>query len=431
MRDYRKEYAMKLRTAAEAVQAIKSGDRIVLPLGCGEPPALLEAMAARKDELEGVIVDQMLPLRKYTYMQEGMEKHFRHNSWFISGASRQGVNQGRMDFTPNFFHEAPRIYRDFVPVDVVMAVVSPMDKHGYFSLGVSVDYTSTVARLAKTLIVEVNEHMPRTHGESFIHISEVDYIVEHNEPLITLPPQELSEADKAIGAYIAELIEDGSTIQLGIGSMPNAVAQMLLDKKCLGIHSEMLTDSMVDLVEAGAVDNSVKSLHPGKIVGSFAVGTQRLYDFLDDNPMIEMHPVSYTNDPYVIAMNNKMVAINATVEVDLLGQCASESIGTYQYSGTGGQVDFIRGAERSPGGKGIICLHSTAKGGTVSKIVPALQPGAVVTTSKNEVNYVVTEYGVAQLKGKSARERALALINIAHPDFRAELRKEAERRNLL
>ncbi len=424
-------YKDKLVPAEEAVKIIKSGDNVVLPLGCGEPPALVEAMAGRRNELEGVRVHQMLPLGKPSYLDPSMAKSFRHVSWFTSAANRQGVNEGWADFMPGHFHQYPGMFRDYVRVDVFMGTVSPMDERGYFSFGLSVDYTSTAAAGARIVLLEVNPNMPRTRGDSLIHISEVDFIVENEAPVpeISIPP--LSAEDKIIGCYIAEMIEDGSTIQLGIGAMPNAVAQALQNKSNLGIHTEMITDGMVDLVESGVVTGRKKTLHPGKIIGSFAAGSRRLYDFLNENPMVEMYPVSYVNDPYVIGQNHKMVSINASLEVDLLGQCASETIGPRQFSATGGQSDFARGCLRSPGGKGFIALHSTAKKGTVSKIVPFLQQGAVVSCSKNDVDHIVTEYGVAKLRGKTARERALAMISIAHPDFRAELREAARKMRLI
>jgi acyl-CoA hydrolase len=424
-------YKQKLVPAGEAVKVIKSGDNVVLPLGCGEPVALVNAMTARRDELEGVKIHQMLPLNKAPYLDPAMTGSFRHVSWFTSGTNRKGVNEGWADFMPGHFHEYPRFFQEYVQVDVFMGTVSPMDERGYFSFGLSVDYTTTAAAEARIVLLEVNPNMPRTLGESLIHISEVDYIVESNAPIPEIPIPSMTEEDKIIGCYIAEMIEDGSTIQLGIGGLPNAVAHALKSKKDLGIHTEMVTDGMVDLIESGAVTGKKKTLHPGKIVGSFAAGTRRLYDFLNDNPLVQMHPVSYVNDPYVIGKNYKMVSINTTLEVDLLGQCASETIGPRQYSATGGQTDFARGCLRSPGGKGFIALHSTTKNGTISKIVPVLKEGAVVSCSKNDVDHIVTEFGVAKLRGKTARERALALISIAHPDFRAELREAARKLRLI
>jgi 4-hydroxybutyrate CoA-transferase len=423
--DYRKLYREKLISIEDAVAKVKSGDHIVTGLGCGGATAILEEMVTRKKELKDVVIHQMLPLYNYRYFQEGMEDSIRHNSWFNSPYTRKMVNDKRADFTPNFFHESPALFSNYHEINILIAAVSPMDRHGYFSFGLSVDYTKPVAEHADLVILEVNQAMPRTLGDSFIHISEVDYLVESDYPLPELPVSEPDEVELRIGEYVVELIEDGSTLQLGIGGIPNAITASLTDKKDLGIHSEMLTDGMVDLVEKGVITNRMKSIHKGKIIGSFAAGTRRLYEFLDDNPMVEMHPVSYTNDPFIISQNYKMVSINSCIEVDLLGQCAAETVGITQISGTGGQTDFVRGAVKSPGGKSIIALKSTALKGTKSTIVPVLSQGAVVTTGKNDVDYIVTEYGVAHLRGKSASERAEALINIAHPDFRAELRRQA------
>ena len=419
------EYQKKSLNSEKAADKINSGDRVVVGLGGGETPAILEALAERKKELSGVTIDQMLPLHNFKYLNSGYEQSIKHNGWFLSKNSRTPVNEKRADFTPNYFHKAPELFKDYVDVNVLLATVSPMDKHGYFSFGISVDYTKPVAEEADLVIVEVNENMPRTLGDSFIHLSDIDYLVENNRQLPELPFSTPGETEMKIGENIAQLVEDGSTIQLGIGNIPTATALALENKEDLGIHSEMLSEGIIHLVEKGVVTNRKKSLHPGKIIGSFALGSRKLYDFLDDNPMVEMHPVSYTNDPVNISKNNKMVSINSTLEVDLLGQCASETIGTRQISGTGGQTDFVRGAVNSKGGKSIIALASTAGKGKHSTIVPVLNEGAVVTTSKNEVDYVVTEYGIAHLRGKTARERAEALINIAHPNFRDELRKEA------
>ncbi|GAB6157129.1 acetyl-CoA hydrolase/transferase family protein [Desulfotomaculum varum] len=425
----RDQYNAKLVTADEAVTCIQSGNDVVVAFGVAETPVLLDAMVNRKDELRDVRIHQMIPMRKVKYLEPGMEEHFTHVSWFTSGASRNGVQSGRFDIMPNYFYLSPRLFAEYIEVDVLMATVSPMDKYGFFSFGTSIDYTTTVAQKAKKIILVVNPHMPRTHGNTFIHVTQADYIVEDNSPLPELPSKEPGSEDMAIGQYVAELIEDGSTLQLGIGKIPNAVARALLNKKNLGIHSEILTDGMVDLIEAGAVTNNAKTIHHGKAVACAALGSKKLYDFINDNPMFELHPVSYTNNPNIIGKNIKMVSINATVEVDLLGQCASETIGPVQYSGTGGQVDFIRGAVQAPGGKAFIVLHSTVK--DKSKIVPMFREGTVITTSKNDVDYVVTEYGVAKLSGRTFKQRAEALINIAHPDHRAELREAAKKMGLL
>jgi acyl-CoA hydrolase len=379
-------------------------------------------------ELQGVVVNQQHHLNG-AYLTPEARPHIRVNSWFTSGVSRKAVQGGWADFVPNYFHEVPKLLREYWPVDVLGTVVSPMDEHGYFTCSLSVAYTMEALKKAKKVVVQVNPNAPRTHGNCHIHISQVDHIIECNQPLIELAIPPMSAVEEAIGNYIAELIADGSTLQLGIGGIPNAVCKALLRKKDLGIHTEMITDGMVDLMVSGAVNNSKKTIHRGKTIGTFALGTKRLYEFMNENPMIEMHPVDYTNDPYVIGQNDKLVSINATMEVDLLGQCASESIGTLHYSGTGGQADFVRGANISKGGQSFITLGSTAKQGTISKIVPTLQEGAVVTTNKNDVDHVVTEFGVAKLRGKTARDRALALISIAHPDFREELTAAAKKMN--
>jgi len=423
------QYNSKLVTAADAVKCIQSGNDVVVAFGAAETPILLDAMANRKDELRDVRVHQMIPMTPAKYLEPGMEKNFTHVSWFTSGASRNGVQTGRFDIMPNYFYLSPRLFAEYVEVDVLMVTVSPMDRYGFFSFGTSIDYTTTVAQKAKKIILVVNPNMPRTHGNTFIHVTQADYLVEDNSPLPEIAAKELSPEDIAIGQFVAEHIEDGSTLQLGIGKIPNAVAQALLAKKNLGIHSEILTDGMVDLIEAGAVNNNAKSIHFGKAVACAALGTKKLYNFINDNPMFELHPVSYTNNPNIIGKNIKLVSINATVEVDLLGQCASETIGPVQYSGTGGQVDFVRGAVQAPGGKAFIVLHSTAKG--KSKIVPMFREGTVITTSKNDVDYVVTEYGVAKLSGRTFKQRAESLINIAHPDHRPELREAAKKMGLL
>jgi acyl-CoA hydrolase len=418
-------YAQKLVSPEDAVKIIESGDDIWFPVGGGEPQLLPKALLARRQELHGVNINQILPIKPTYFVQEYSE-NIRHNSWFCSGASRSAINEGWGEFIPNYFHEVPKLLTFYRKANVAMATVSPMDKHGYFSLSIGIDYIKAAINKADKVILEVNPHAPRTLGNGFVHISQVTHVVECNDPIPTLAIPPITEVEQAIGGYVAELIEDGSTVQIGFGGIPNAVTKALMNKKGLGIYTEMVTDGMVDLLENDVVTNANKTFHPGKIIGTFALGTKRLYDFLDDNPLVEMHPVSYTNDPYNIAKNNKMIAINASIEVDLTGQACSESIGTKQWSGTGGQADFFRGANMSDGGKGFVTLAATAKSGTVSRIVPQLTPGAVVTTSRNDVDYVVTEFGAAKLRGKTIRERAAALIAIAHPDFRPALKEAAK-----
>ncbi len=428
MPSYEDQYQQKLCTPAEAAAIVNSGDHLCFPICAGEPTLFVQALADRKSELKGVVVNQQHHLNPAYLNPESIE-HIRVNSWFTSHVSRKAVQSGWADFVPNYFHEVPKLLREYWPIDVAGTVVSPMDEHGYFTCSLSVAYTMEAIKKARKVVVQVNPNAPRTHGNCHIHISQVDCIIECNDPIIELKIPPITAVEEAIGNHIAELIEDGSTLQLGIGGIPNAVCKALIGKKDLGIHTEMITDGMVDLMLSGAVNNSRKSTHRGKTIGTFALGTKRLYDFMNENPMIEMHPVDYTNDPYNIGKNEKVVSINATIEVDLLGQCCSESLGHVQWSGTGGQADFVRGANISSGGRSFITTASTAKNGTVSSIVPTLKPGAAVTTGKNDVDYVVTEFGVAKLRGQTARQRAMNLINIAHPDFREELLAEARRMN--
>lgn len=426
-------YHAKLTTADEAMKSIKSGNRVIIAHACGESPTLSKALVNRAPHLENVEIVHMVAMGKAEYCRQGMEKSFIHNSLFAGATTREAINCGRADFTPCFFSEIPRLFREgYLPVDVVLAQVSPPDEHGFCSFGVSVDYTKVAAGCAKVVIAAVNPNMPRTLGNSFIHVNDITHIVETDDPIIELPKPQIGPVEEAIGRNVASLIEDGSTLQLGIGAIPDAVLLFLKDKKDLGIHTEMFSDGVVELYEAGVITNRVKTVHNGKMVACFLMGTRKLYDFVHNNPAVEMHTVDYTNDPFVISKNDKMVSINSALQVDLTGQVCADTIGYQQYSGVGGQVDFVRGAARSKGGKAVIAMPSTARGGKVSRIVPRLDEGAVVTTSRNDVHFIVTEFGVADLRGKTLRERARALINVAHPDFREELRKEAFRtRNLL
>ena len=428
---WQEAYKRKLRTPEDAVSLIPDGASIVQPIIAGEPPALLAAIAeaARAGQFTKLTMRALLPFTatKATVLQPELKDVVRWESLFVGGADREAVNEGRAGFTPNYFHQVPRLLSEFIPVDVCIATVSPMDRHGYMSLGVSVDYTAVAARVAKVLLLEVNEHMPRTHGRSFVHISEATAVVEHNAPLPELPTPAMRPEDEPIGRYIAEMVPNGATLQLGIGGIPNAVAQYLRSHSDLGIHSEMFTDSMVDLIEDGIANGTRKTLHPQKAVFTFAAGSERMYRFLDDNPYCETHPVSYTNSPDVIAQNNEVMSVNAAIEVDLTGQCCAESIGPVQFSGTGGQADFVRGAFNSPGGKSFLAFYSTAKSGEVSRIVPMLTKGAAVTTPRQDVHYLVSEYGVALLKGKSVPERAKAIIGLAHPKFRDWLTEESQK----
>jgi 4-hydroxybutyrate CoA-transferase len=425
--DWKELYNKRLCTADEAVRHIKSGDRVVIGHAVGEPYILCDAMVRNKDQYENVEIVHMVAMGKAEYCQEGMEKHFHHNTIFLGKSTRKAAEDGRADVTPCYFSEFPQLLRDLT-VDVAMVQVSPPDKHGYCSFGVSVDYTKPAAECARIVIAQVNKNMPRTLGDSFIHVSEIDYIVEADTPIIELPAAKIGEVERKIGEHCASLINDGDTLQLGIGAIPDAVLLFLKDKKDLGIHSEMISDGVVELVKAGVITNKRKTLHPGKSVVTFLMGSRELYDYVNDNPEVEMYPVDYVNDPRVIMQNDNLVSINSCVQVDLMGQVVSTSVGLKQISGVGGQVDFVRGANMSKGGKTIMAMPSTAAGGKVSKIVPLIDEGAAVTTNRYDVNYVVTEYGIAQLKGKTLRDRARALINIAHPDFRPGLIKVFEER---
>ena len=422
-------YKLKVITARQAAQKIKSGNRVVTGHACGEPKNVLEEMVKNKDSYENVEIVHMVPMGKAEYTKPGMEKHFKHNALFVGSTTREAIADGRADFTPCFFSKVPELFENgYLPVDVAIIQVSPPDAHGYCSFGVSVDYTKPAAKQAKVVIAEVNNEMPRTMGDSFIHVSDIDYIVESNHPITELKPPKIGDIEKAIGKHCASLIEDGSTLQLGIGAIPDAVLLFLKDKKDLGIHSEMISDGVVELVEAGVITNKAKTIHKGKIVVTFLMGTKRLYDFVNNNPMVEMYSVDYVNDPIIVSKNNKMVCINSAIQVDLMGQVDAETIGLTQFSGTGGQVDFIRGASIAKDGKSIIAMPSTASKGKISRITLMLDEGAAVTTLRNEVHYIVTEYGIAELKGKTLKGRARALINIAHPDFRPSLIQEWENR---
>lgn len=420
-------YERKLTPLEEAVKVVCSSDRVILSHCAGESLTLSRALVERAPQLEDVTIIHFLMLGPNRFCKPGMEKHFAHLSLFTGASVRGAVNTGRADFTPCFFSEVPRLFREgYLPVDRALVHLSPPDEHGFMSFGVSVDYTKVATLCAKTVVAAVNPRMPRTLGNSFIHVSKVDHITEVEEPIIAIPLPEIGPVEEAIGRHVASLVEDGATLQLGIGAIPDAALKFLSDKQDLGIHTEMFSDGVVDLVEAGVINNTRKTLHRDKLICTFLMGTRRLYDFVDNNPSVEMHTVDYTNDPMIIGNNNKIVSINGALEVDLTGQVCADSIGFTQYSGVGGQVDFVRGAARSPGGKSIIVLPSTAAGGQVSRICVALSEGASVTTTRNDVHYVVTEYGIANLRGKSFRQRAEALISIAHPDFRRELGEEAK-----
>lgn len=422
-------YRKKLVSAKDAVKKIKSGDRVVFGHAINEPSVLVDAMVENREAYRDVEIVHMVAMGKGEYARPEMKDYFRHNAVFVGASTRDAVAEGRGDYTPCFFHEVPKLFREgYLKVDVAMVQASPPDRHGYCSLGVSVDYTKPAVKCANLVIAQVNDKMPRTLGDSFVHVDEIDYFVEASSPLVELKPPKITDVERSIGEYCASLIEDGSTLQLGIGAIPDAVLLFLKGKKDLGIHSEMISDGVVELVEAGVVTGKLKALHRDKIIVTFLMGTRRLYDFADNNPMVEMYSVDYVNNPVVIAKNCSMVSINSCVQVDFMGQVASETIGLKQFSGVGGQVDFVRGASMAEGGKSIIAMPSTASGGSISRIVPLLDSGAAVTTSRNDVHYIVTEYGISDLRGKTLRDRGRALINISHPNFRARLIEEWEKR---
>lgn len=427
----RQLFDQKRLSAAEAVNLIRDHDAIVVPTGVGEPPALLTALSEQRRQFRDVSVYQILPLRKYGYFDPETAEHVRHVAYFFGGPSRPGGQAGWIDFLPAYFSELPAlISRSLVPADVVFALASEMDEHGYFSLSMGADYTMAAITKARAIVLEVNPNVPFANGACHVHISQVAAVVESQEPVLEVGLPKIGPVQEAIGKYVADLIDDGATLQIGYGGIPDAVVMQLTGKHDLGIHTEMIGDGIMTLVEAGAVTNARKNVHRGKMLATFALGSNKLYRFMHRNPALEMHPVDFTNDPFLAGQNDKLVAINATMQIDLIGQCGSESLGCTPYSGTGGQADFVRAANRSNGGKAFIVLPATAKDGTISRIVPTLTPGTHITTSKNDINYVVTEFGIAQLRGKTAKQRAQALIGIAHPDFRSELREAARRMNL-
>ena len=425
MKTWKELYEERTMSAEEAVKKIKSGDRVVLGHAVGEPCHLVDAMVANAAAYRDVEIVHMVAMGKSEYCKPEYRENFRHNSFFVGGTTRKAVETGQADFTPVFFFEVPKLFRTSLPIDVALISVTPPDENGKISLGVSVDYTYAAAKNAKLVIAQVNAMMPRTCG-TYLDVEDIDIFVPYDEPVLVLPSPKIGEVEEAIGRNCASLIEDGDTLQLGIGAIPDAVLRFLKDKKDLGIHSETFSDGVVDLVEAGVINNKKKALHPGKFVSTMMMGTQRLYDFVDNNPDVELYPVDYSNHPNTIAMNDHMVSINSAIQVDLMGQVDAETIGPRQFSGVGGQVDYIRGTALAEHGKSIIAMPSSTKG--TSKIVPMLDEGAVVTTSRCDVDYVVTEYGIAALKGKTLRERARALIAIAHPSHRPALIQYYEQR---
>ena len=425
-------YQQKRMSAADAVRVVRNGDTIVVPTAVGEPPALLTALSEQRRDFRDVRVAQILAVRKFGYLDPETVEHVRHEAYFFSGATRAGGKEGWIDYIPAYFSELPAlITNDLIPADVVFSLASRMDEHGFFSLSLAADYTMAAIEKAHAVVLEVNPNVPFANGDCHIHISQVAALCESEDPILEVGLPKIGPVQEAIGKYVADMIPDGATLQIGYGGIPDAVVMQLTHKHDLGIHTEMVGDGIMTLVEAGVVTNRRKNCHQGKMLATFALGSKKLYQFMHRNPALEMHPVDFTNDPWLAGQNDNLHAINATMQVDFLGQCGSESLGFTPYSGTGGQSDFVRAANRSKGGKSFIVLPSTAKDDTISRIVPTLAPGTHVSTSKNDVNYVVTEYGVAQLRGKTAKQRCAELIGVAHPDFRGELREMAKKMNLL
>ncbi|MCG3198039.1 MAG: GNAT family N-acetyltransferase [Candidatus Omnitrophica bacterium] len=424
--NWREEFAELVVTAEEAVKQIQPGQRVFIGTGCAQPQTLVHALAARSSSLADTEIVHLLTSGEAPYAEQELAAHFSVNSFFIAPNVRDIIQQGLGDYTPIFLSDIPRLFQSGqLPLDVALIQVTPPDDGGMCSLGVSVDIVKSAAANARLVIAEVNPRMPRTHGDSILHVYDLDYLVPVDAPIIEVPTPEVHPVVREIGEHVASLVEDGSTIEVGIGEIPQAVLQHLDRKKDLGIHTEMFTDAIIDLIEAGVINGSLKSLDRGKVVASFALGTRRLYDYIDNNPIFAFHPTEYVNDPFTIARQHKMVAINVALEADLTGQVCADSLGSRFYSGIGGQLDFNRGAARSLGGKAIIAMPSTARDGAVSRIVCHLSPGAGVVTTRGDVHYVVTEYGVAYLHGRNVQERALALVSIAHPNFREELLKQA------
>lgn len=430
---HEKLYQEKLHTIKEIAEQFKSGWVCAADTALAAPPGIYNAIGdqLRSGNLDGITLHGFLDLFQFPSYDELLQDKISGVTWFSSANGRKAVAKGIADIMPTHYRDGPGLVNEYIDLDVFTATVSPMDKHGFFSTGCSASISEAMISKAKRIYLEVNDQMPRALSGPVIHISQVTAFCENNIPLVELPKVEPDEASVAIGHLIAAEIEDGSTLQFGIGAIPNEVAKALKDKKNLGIHTEMLTDGMIELIECGAADNSMKPIHQGKTVATFALGSKRIYDYIDDNPDILMLPVDYVNDPATIAQHPDFVSVNAAVEVDFFGQVSAESIGTRHISGSGGQADFVRGALQSKGGKSFIAFSSTSKGGTVSRISPVLTPGSIVTTLKNEVDYIVTEYGIAKMRGSTLRERAKQLIAIAHPNFREKLTLAARKQNII
>ena len=436
--EIKKSYPDKFATEEKVFESIRRGDHLFVSTGCGEPQYLIAALAEYIDAHPKAFFDtevfQVWTLGVAPYDEDKFKRQFRHNSFFICDNTRDAGNAGLADYTPIFLSQVPELfYRRYIPIDVALIQTSPPENNGFMSLGVSVDISKAAVENAKVVITQVNPRMPRVHGDTFIHVRDVDFIVYHDEPLLEYKPMVSDELAREIGKYVARIVEDGDTIQIGYGSLPNAILANLEDKKHLGVHTELLSDGIVDLIKKGVVDNSWKIVNRGKTVATFCMGTEAIYEFINDNPSIEFRPIDYTNNPLNIARNNKMVAINAALQIDLTGQATAESLGKVFYSGVGGQADFMRGAVLSPGGKTILALPSTATTGEgeVSRILPSILEGAGVTLTRGDIHYVVTEYGIAYLHGKNIRERAMELTSIAHPKFRPWLIEEAKKLNLI
>ncbi len=424
MQNWRHEYSQKVTSKEKAVAQIKSENFVVFGHAAGEPTTLVDELVRQKERLKNVKIIHMVPLGECNYCLPDLKENFRHISLFAGKGTRKSIKEDRADYTPVFFSEIPRLFRDkIIPIDVALIQLSPPDENGDMSFGVSVDYTLQASKSAKLVIAEVNKQMPRTMGSS-IHYSEVDFIVETDRPLSELPPPIITEIEEKIGKNIASLVPNNANLQLGIGGIPDAALKFLLDKKDLGIHSEMFSDGVVELYEKGIITNKYNNLNPGKFTATFLMGTKKLYQFVDNNSDVEMYPVDYTNNILNAGKVDKLISINSALQIDLFGQVCADTLGYQQFSGVGGQVDFVRASSLSPGGKSIIALPSTNTAGTISRIVPKLYEGSCVTTSRNDVHYIVTEYGIANLRGKTIRERAISLIEIAHPNFRDQLKKE-------
>lgn len=428
MTNWKEIYQSKLTTAEEAIKLINDGDKVVTGFGCGEPFAIERALIDNYQNYHNVQIVNMLTLGDSPWCRPEMKGHFTLNCLFASQSNRKAISLGVSEFTTSHFYEIPDLIKNYICPRVTIVMVSPPDEHGYVSFGTTVDYTRGTADYCDIKIAQVNKYMPRTFGNSFMHIRDFTCFVEHDEPLPEVKTVEISDTEMEIGKYCASLINDGDCLQLGIGGIPNAVCAQLWDKKDLGLHSELVGDGVVDLLEAGVINNKKKNKNPFRTILGAAFGSEKLNNYINNNPSVELHPINYVNNPSVIAQNDNMVSINSCLQIDLLGQVVSDTVGLNQYSAVGGQVDFVRGATMSKGGRSIIAMPSTAKKGLISRIVPLITEGSAVTTPRNDVNYVVTEYGIAQLKGKTLKERAKALIKIAHPKFRPHLILEFKKR---